>query len=100
MGALVVRAPDTFAIEDVPRPQPGAHEVRCRVRAVTICGTDPHIIQGHHRSRRLCASDVVRMVFLTGYEPRSGEACPSVMRVLFPKSAREGGRAWSAGGGG
>jgi hypothetical protein len=60
MRALVVRAPDTFAIEDVPRPQPGAHEVLYRVRAVTICGTDPHIIQGHHRSRRPCASHVVR----------------------------------------
>lgn len=48
MRALVVRAPDAFAVEDVPRPEPGPHEVLCRVRAVTICGTDPHIIGGHH----------------------------------------------------
>jgi L-iditol 2-dehydrogenase len=48
MRALVVSAPDTFAVEDVPRPTPGEHEVLCRVRAVTICGTDPHIIAGHY----------------------------------------------------
>jgi L-iditol 2-dehydrogenase len=48
MRALVVRRPDEFAVEDVPRPSPGAHEVLCRVRAIAICGTDPHIIQGHY----------------------------------------------------
>ena len=47
MRALLVRAPNEFAIEDVPRPAPGPYEVLCRVRTVTICGTDPHIIQGH-----------------------------------------------------
>jgi L-iditol 2-dehydrogenase len=47
MRALVVRAPNEFAIEEVPRPLPGPYEVLCRVRTVTICGTDPHIIQGH-----------------------------------------------------
>lgn len=48
MRALVVRGPDDFAVEDVPRPEPGPFEVLCRVRAVAICGTDPHIIQGHY----------------------------------------------------
>lgn len=48
MRALVVNAPDAFAVEDVPRPEPGPNEVLCKVRAVAICGTDPHIIQGHH----------------------------------------------------
>jgi L-iditol 2-dehydrogenase len=47
MRALLVRAPNEFAIEEVPRPSPGPYEVLCRVRTVTICGTDPHIIQGH-----------------------------------------------------
>jgi L-iditol 2-dehydrogenase len=46
--ALVVRAPNEFAVEDVERPVPGRFEVLCRVRAVAICGTDPHIIQGHY----------------------------------------------------
>jgi L-iditol 2-dehydrogenase len=48
MRALVVSAPNEFAIEEVPRPRPGEFEVLCRVRAVAICGTDPHIIQGHY----------------------------------------------------
>jgi L-iditol 2-dehydrogenase len=48
MRALVVSAPNEFAVEDVPRPRPGDFEVLCRVRAVAICGTDPHIIQGHY----------------------------------------------------
>jgi L-iditol 2-dehydrogenase len=48
MRALVVTAPNEFAVEDVARPRPGDFEVLCRVLAVAICGTDPHIIQGHY----------------------------------------------------
>ena len=48
MRALVVQEPNRFSIEDVERPVPGHHEVLCKVRAIAICGTDPHIIQGHY----------------------------------------------------
>jgi L-iditol 2-dehydrogenase len=48
MRALVVQQPNVFAVQDVERPVPGPHEVLCRVRAIAICGTDPHIIQGHY----------------------------------------------------
>ena len=48
MRALVVTAPNEFGIQEVERPSPGPYEVLCRVRTVTICGTDPHIIQGHY----------------------------------------------------
>jgi L-iditol 2-dehydrogenase len=48
MRALVVSAPNEFAVTDLERPRPGAMEVLCRVRTVAICGTDPHIIQGHY----------------------------------------------------
>jgi L-iditol 2-dehydrogenase len=48
MRALVVRDANAFAVEDVERPSPGPFEVLCRVRAVAICGTDPHIIRGEH----------------------------------------------------
>jgi L-iditol 2-dehydrogenase len=48
MRALVVTAPNEFAVQDVERPRPGEFEVLCKVRAVAICGTDPHIIQGHY----------------------------------------------------
>lgn len=47
MRAVVVTAPDEFGVREVPTPAPGPYEVLCRVRAVTICGTDPHIIAGH-----------------------------------------------------
>jgi L-iditol 2-dehydrogenase len=48
MRALVVAGPNDFAVRDVERPRPGPFEVLCRVRATAICGTDPHIIQGHY----------------------------------------------------
>src|SRR3982751_6757015 len=48
MRALVVRQPNEFSVEDVPKPVPGPYEVLCKVRAATICGTDPHIIHGHY----------------------------------------------------
>ena len=46
MRALVVHEPNHFSIEDVERPRPGRYELLCRVRAIAICGTDLHIIQG------------------------------------------------------
>jgi L-iditol 2-dehydrogenase len=46
MEALVVHEPDRFSIENVPRPEPGENELLCKVHAVAICGTDPHIIRG------------------------------------------------------
>ena len=48
MKALVVSAPNTFTIEDVPNPVVGRDEVLARVRAVAICGTDAHLLAGHY----------------------------------------------------
>lgn len=48
MRALVVDEPEVFGVRDVPVPEPGPHEVLCRVSAIAICGTDPHIIGGHY----------------------------------------------------
>ena len=48
MKALVVHEPDRFSIDEVGRPEPGPNEVLCRVNAVAICGTDPHIIGGDY----------------------------------------------------
>ena len=48
MPALVVSGPDDFAIREVPVPTPGPDEVLARVRAVSICGTDSHLIAGHY----------------------------------------------------
>lgn len=46
MHAIRLNAPNDFAYVEVPRPVPRDHEVLCRVEAVSICGTDPHIING------------------------------------------------------
>ena len=48
MQALVVLAPEKFEIQEVPVPEPGPMEVLCRVRAVSICGTDSHLIAGDY----------------------------------------------------
>ena len=48
MQALVVMAPSVLEIHDVPVPVPGRNEVLARVRAVSICGTDAHLIHGDY----------------------------------------------------
>jgi L-iditol 2-dehydrogenase len=48
MQALVVLEPERFEIQEVPIPEPGAMEVLCRVKAVSICGTDSHLIAGDY----------------------------------------------------
>jgi len=48
MKALVLTGPNEFSIEDVEKPTPGHQEVLCRVRAITICGTDAHLLRGDY----------------------------------------------------
>jgi L-iditol 2-dehydrogenase len=48
MQALVVLEPDRFEIQEVPVPTPGPRDVLARVRAVSICGTDSHLIHGDY----------------------------------------------------
>ena len=48
MQALVVLEPDRFEIREVPVPMPAENEVLARVRAVSICGTDAHLIHGDY----------------------------------------------------
>jgi L-iditol 2-dehydrogenase len=48
MQALVVREPNVLEISEVPVPEPGPNEVLARVRAVSICGTDAHLIRGDY----------------------------------------------------
>ena len=48
MQALVVVGPNRLEIREVPVPVPGPNEVLARVRAVSICGTDAHLIRGDY----------------------------------------------------
>ena len=48
MEALVVLEPSVLEIREVPVPEPGPNEVLARVRAVSICGTDAHLIRGDY----------------------------------------------------
>lgn len=46
MHALRLNAPNDLEYCEIPVPVPGDNEVLCRVEAISICGTDPHIIKG------------------------------------------------------
>jgi len=48
MQALVVLEPNRFEIQEVRVPVPGPNEVLARVRAVSICGTDAHLVHGDY----------------------------------------------------
>lgn len=47
MRAVVVPAPGTWSLEEVPVPRPGPGELLVEVKAAGICGTDLHILAGH-----------------------------------------------------
>ena len=46
MKALQLVAPSELAVVDLPRPEPGLGEVRLRVKACGICGSDLHGMDG------------------------------------------------------
>jgi L-iditol 2-dehydrogenase len=52
MKALVLKAYNQFAYEDVPEPQPGPEEVVVAVKACGICGSDVHGMDGSTGRRR------------------------------------------------
>jgi len=56
MRVSVLRAARDLAVEDRPRPEPGAHEVLVRVGSVGICGSDVHYYD-HGRIGRFVVED-------------------------------------------
>jgi threonine dehydrogenase-like Zn-dependent dehydrogenase len=46
MNALRLNGVNDMEFCQVPVPKPGRAEVICRVESISICGTDPHIING------------------------------------------------------
>jgi 2-desacetyl-2-hydroxyethyl bacteriochlorophyllide A dehydrogenase len=49
MKAAVVTRPGAVLVREVPDPQPGPGDVLIRVASAGVCGTDVHIVTGHHR---------------------------------------------------
>lgn len=47
MQAVVISSPGNFSVESVPDPAPGPHDLVIAPRAVGVCGTDLHIVDGH-----------------------------------------------------
>ena len=47
MKAVLYDAPRSFAVQDVPRPEPKPDEILVKVLQSGICGTDLHIHEGH-----------------------------------------------------
>jgi L-iditol 2-dehydrogenase len=52
MRAVVLSGVNRLEVRDVPSPAPLPHEVRVRVAAVGLCGTDLHIVAGHANYNR------------------------------------------------
>jgi L-iditol 2-dehydrogenase len=48
MRRAMLAGPEDIRLEDVPTPVPGAGEVRVRVGACGLCGSDLHIYRGRH----------------------------------------------------
>ena len=48
MAAVVILGPNEIEIREVPVPEPGPNQVLARVRAVSICGTDAHLVRGDY----------------------------------------------------
>lgn len=47
MIAAVIEAPEQVALRDLTEPHAGPGEVRLRVHATGVCGTDLHLLHGH-----------------------------------------------------
>ena len=48
MKALVAEGPGDYRVQEVSVPRPGRNQLLCRVRAVSICGTDAHLLRGDY----------------------------------------------------
>ena len=46
MRAVVYDAPGSFSVRDIPVPEPGPDQVRVRMTAAGMCGTDLHLHEG------------------------------------------------------
>ena len=59
MRAVVLTGVNRLEVHDVPSAPPLPHEVRVRVAAVGLCGTDLHIVAGHANYNRDAGGRVI-----------------------------------------
>lgn len=59
MRAVALTGANRLEVRDVPSLPPAPHEVRLRVAAVGVCGTDLHIVAGHANYNRDAAGRVI-----------------------------------------
>jgi alcohol dehydrogenase, propanol-preferring len=52
LAARFTGAGRPLSLEDVPVPEPGPDEVRVRVHAAGVCGTELHFVDGLHAPSR------------------------------------------------
>ncbi len=50
MKAIVMRGPGEYGVEEVDMPTPGFKEVLVKIKAVSICGSDPKVFSGGYMS--------------------------------------------------
>ena len=54
--------PDVLVWSDVPMPQPGAGQIRIRVKAAGVSPTDPKIRRGHEEGWIGCLGNLEKML--------------------------------------
>src|SRR6516164_4978408 len=70
MKAAVVTRPGTVLVREVPDLEPGPGDVLIRVASAGVCGTDVHIVTGHHAQVTL---PLVPGHEIAGYVESTGE---------------------------
>ncbi len=70
MRAAMARTKHDLTVEDVPLPEPGAGEVRIRVEACGLCGTDLHLRAGGFATGHTPGHEIAGVVDRIGPEVR------------------------------
>lgn len=82
MKGVQLTAPGKFRLrEDLPVPEPEPHEVRIKVFAAGICGTDVHICAGHPSMNKMVEPPVVLGHEFCGAIDKLGDAVPPELKL-------------------
>jgi threonine 3-dehydrogenase len=82
MRAVELYAPGKFRLrDDVPVPAPEPHQVRIKVSAAGICGTDVHICAAHPSMNKMVAPPVILGHEFCGVIDELGAAVPADLEL-------------------